>query len=484
MPRMWMKKHRKGLSRAVVGAGAIWVVVLTYNLAKPLPEGVSVSGPLREASGMEFLSDLTFRSEGRESVDQRIFDRILSMIDASDEFVVLDMFLFNRIHGGERDYRPLSGELVERLVERRKVRPGLVVTLITDEINTFYGVYTSPEIATLRESGVQVVTTRMTRLRDSNPLYSAGWRMLAGWLGTGGPRWLPNLFGASGPRVTVRGYLKLLNFRANHRKLIVTEKGCLVTSANPHDASSFHSNIAFAGTGRVCADLLSSERSVVAFSGGSVEAWPTYAPSGGDGAGTSRAGLVQLVTEGKILEALLEDVKAAGPGDRVDVAMFYIAERQVVKALLAADRRGATVRLVLDPNKDAFGREKGGIPNRQVARELVTRSDGRIAVRWYETHGEQYHTKLVTVSRDDTVTVMGGSANLTRRNIDDYNLEADLRFVLPPGAPVASAAMEYFNRVFANDGGEYTLPFEAYRDDGWVKRVLYRVQELTGVSTF
>ncbi|MGW8266548.1 MAG: phospholipase D-like domain-containing protein [Longimicrobiales bacterium] len=484
MSRAWMKTHRKKLSRAVIGAGAIWMVVLGYNLAKPLPEGVSVSGPLRDAAGMEFLYDLTFRSGGRESVEQRIFDRILSMIDAADEFVVLDMFLFNGLHGGERAYRPLSGELVEHLVERRKVRPGLAVTFITDEINTFYGAYTSQEIAALRAAGIQVVTTRMTRARDSNPLYSAGWRMLGGWLGTGGPGWLPNLFGASGPKVTLRGYLKLPNFRANHRKLMVTEKRCLVTSANPHDASSFHSNIAFTGTGPVCADLLSSERAVVAFSGGDTGGWPTYASPGTDGDATSGEGSVQLVTEGKILDALLEDLGAAGPGDRVDLAMFYISERQVVKALLDADGRGAEVRLVLDPNKDAFGREKGGIPNRQVARELVTRSDGRIAVRWYDTHGEQYHTKLMMVSGADTVTVMGGSANLTRRNIGDYNLEADLRFVLPRDSPVASAAVDYFNRLFANRGGEYTLPFEAYRDDSWVKRITYRIQEFTGMSSF
>jgi phosphatidylserine/phosphatidylglycerophosphate/cardiolipin synthase-like enzyme len=324
----------------------------------------------------------------------------------------------------------------------------------------------------------------MTRLRDSNPLYSAGWRMAAGWIGTGGPGWLPNLFGRSGPRVTLRGYMKLLNMKANHRKLLVTDKGCLVTSANPHDASSFHSNVAFAGRGAVCADILSSERGVAAFSRGPVEGWPAYSPSAGEGDGDSGEGSVQLVTEGKILDALLEDLGAAGAGDRVNLAMFYIAERQVVKALLDADRRGATVRLVLDPNKDAFGKEKKGIPNRQVARELVTRSDGRIAVRWYDTHGEQYHTKLVAVFRGDTVTVMGGSANLTRRNIGDYNLEADLRFVLPPDAPVAKAATAYFDRVFANEDGKYTLPFESYRDDSLVKRIVYRVQEFTGLSSF
>ena len=484
IPKGWRGRHRKRLIQALAGVSAAWVAVFAYHLVKPLPEGISTSGPLRDASGMEFLYDLTFRSADKEVVEQQIFDRVLSMIDTAEDFVVVDMFLFNGLHGGERAYRPLSGELVGHLVARRKARPGLSATVITDEINNFYGAYTSAEIAALREAGVEVVTTRLTRLRDSNPAYSAAWRMFGAWFGAGGPGWLPNFFGAAGPKVTLRAYLKLPNFKANHRKLLVTEGGCLIASANPHDASSFHSNIAFAGKGPICADLLSAERSVAAFSGGSLKGWPAVGSVPEDGKETSSAGGVQLVTEGKILQAFLRDVGAAGPGDRVDLAMFYIAERQVVKALLDADLRGAAVRLVLDPNKDAFGKEKIGIPNRQVAWELVKRSGGRITVRWYDTHGEQFHTKMVVVSRGDTVTVLGGSANLTRRNLDDYNLEADLRFVLPAAAPLAVATGDFFRRVFGNEGGEYTLPFEAYQDDSLVKKALYRLQELTGLSSF
>ncbi|MFH1764047.1 MAG: phospholipase D family protein [Gemmatimonadota bacterium] len=480
----------------------VWLVVFAYELVKPLPEGISVEGPTRTASGIEFLYDLSYRLHGQPAVEQEIFNRVLSMIDAAEEFVVIDMFLFNGEHGGERDYRPLSSELTEHILSRKAARPNLKATFITDEINNFYGAYTGAGIERLQAAGVQVVTTRLSRLRDSNPVYSAGWRMLAGWFGTAGPGWLPHPFSPTGPKVTARGYLRLLNFKANHRKLIVTDKECLVTSANPHDASSFHSNIAFAGAGPICSDLLAAERAVVAFSGGQVDEWPVYgtdaegeSPLAGDEPRTGNeplpgkesitgAGTVQLVTEGKILAALLKDVGSAGPGDRVDLAMFYLSERQVVEALLDADRRGASLRLVLDPNKDAFGREKGGIPNRQVARELVVQSYGRISIRWYDTHGEQFHTKLAMVTREESVVIMGGSANLTRRNIDDYNLEADLRFFVPRGAPLAVAATNYFERVFTNKDGDFTVPFEAYRDDSWVKRVLYRLEEFTGFCSF
>ncbi len=486
------QRIRRWLRWTLAGLAALWVSVLTYHLHKPLPEGISISSPSRSAAGMRFLYDLTYQYQGEQVVDQQVFDRILSMIRGAEEFIVLDMFLFNAGGGGSGDLRSLSSQLTRDLLRRRQAEPELRVTFITDEINNFYGAYTSQEITSLRGAGIEVVTTRMEPLRDSNPLFSAAWRIFPGWAGTGGAGWLPDFLNRSGRGVTARAYLKLLNFKANHRKLIITEKECLVSSANPHDGSSLHSNIAFLGSGPICGDLLEAERAVAAFSGGSVADWPAFDSSGFDGLSGeedrgnpgSGGGTVQLVTEEKIREALLADISAAGSGDRVDMAMFYLSERQVVEALLAAAARGASVRLVLDPNKDAFGRQKKGIPNRQVAGELVDRSGGRISVRWYDTHGEQFHTKLVMVTRGDSVTVVGGSANLTRRNIGDYNLEADLRFELALDSPLAVSVSRYFEKIFHNRGAEFTLPLEAYRDDSLVKRILYRVQEFTGLCSF
>ena len=48
---------------------------------------------------------------------------------------------------------------------------------------------------------------------------------------------------------------------------------------------------------------------------------------------------------------------------------------------LDAGRRDVWVRAVLDPNRDAFGHEKPGIPNRQAAEFLRRESDGAIALQ-------------------------------------------------------------------------------------------------------
>ncbi len=96
----------------LIAAGAlvtVWLGFMVFHQKKPLPAGISFEGPTRPASGIEFLHDLSYQLEGQPAVEQEIFDRVFSMIDEAEDFVVIDMFLFDGGHGGERDYRPLSG---------------------------------------------------------------------------------------------------------------------------------------------------------------------------------------------------------------------------------------------------------------------------------------------------------------------------------------------------------------------------------------
>jgi HKD family nuclease len=139
---------------------------------------------------------------------------------------------------------------------------------------------------------------------------------------------------------------------------------------------------------------------------------------------------------------------------------------------------------VLDPNKDAFGYEKNGIPNRQTGYELIRRSAQKIQLRWYDTHGEQFHSKLFVLQSGGKMTVILGSANLTRRNLDNFNLELDIQLVIDTDTEIARSIVDYFNRIWVNENGIYTLEKEAYEDDSFGKRALYRIQERFGLSTF
>jgi len=473
-----VRKRRYSSVLAAVGALVIvaWIAGMWRGVTRALPAGLSTAGPSHPTE-VEFLADLTYNRDGQRVYEQTIFKRVFELIDGAERFVVIDMFLFNGEHGGDRDYQPLSSQLVDHLLTRKATVPGLQISFITDEINNFYGSYRDDLIRRLEDGGIQLILTDLTKLRDSNPAYSSIWRTYLRWFGTSGRGFVHHPLSSTGRRVTLKSYLKMLNFKANHRKLIVTEQACLVSSANPHDASSFHSNVAFVARGALCQDIIESERAVGALSGAAIPAHQIEEPDRG-----SHATMAQFVTEGEIRRRLLEALSETVTGDSVDIAMFYLSDRKVVGAVKHAAARGVAVRLVLDPNKDAFGREKGGVPNRQVARELRLSTDDAVKVRWYDTRGEQFHTKLARVRASASTTVIGGSANLTRRNIGDYNLEADL--VIVADSALNHTVADYFERLWTNRDGQFTLDFSAYEDTSLFKRLLYRFQEFSGLASF
>lgn len=369
----------------------------------------------------------------------------MALIGQAERLVVLDMFLFNDFAGAAdgQDFRPLSAELTQALIERKAERPRLEAVVITDPLNTLYGGLEPAHLERLRAAGIRVVVTDLTRLRASNPLWSGAWHLGPRWLGNHHQAgWLPNPLGPG--QVSLRSYLTLLNFNANHRKTLVVDRGDdwagLVTSANPHDASSRHGNVALRFEGAAALDLLASERPVASWSGvrlpGPVALAAPPAPVEG--------ARLQVLTEGGIRAALLAAIEASEPGDRLDIAVFYLSHRALIEALVAAQRRGVALRVLLDPNRDAFGIEKGGIPNRPVARELHAAG---VPVRWCATEGEQCHSKLLLrrpAAAEGEAELILGSANFTRRNLDDLNLETSVRLVGPAETPALHDAAAFF----------------------------------------
>jgi phosphatidylserine/phosphatidylglycerophosphate/cardiolipin synthase-like enzyme len=499
---------------------AAWIGMAIWHTTKPLPAGMRVAGPWEPIATDQarLLVDVTTADGyGRPVIQQEIFDETLAVIASARAFIVLDQFLLNDHRGAlERNslnpLRPLSRELADALVAARQRRPTLRVLLITDPINDVYGGDPSTEFARLEQAGVEVVRTDLDPLRDSNPAYSALWRLAVRWWGPDGRGrgWLPSPMEEGPERVSFRAWARLLNFKANHRKVLIADDGGtglvgIVGSANPHDASSAHSNLALQLRGAALRPLLESEMEIARASGWRGLALPVPAtgattltraaaaasagPSGATaGAGAGETAMrARALTEGAIRDELLARIAATRAGDRIDIAMFYLSERTLIGAMLDAAARGVELRLLLDPNKDAFGREKSGIPNRPVASELVAKSDGAIKLRWYRTHGEQFHTKLVMVRHDGRVWLTTGSANLTRRNIGDFNLEANLALEAAASAPIALAAARYFETLWTNRapaGIEYSADFGTYADPAQSSYWAYRIMEASGLSTF
>lgn len=447
-----------------------------------LPRGLSFAGTQHAAADVRFLADVTWVDpDGSRHSSQQIFDAAFDMISRARRLVLLDVFLYNDFEMRVPDpVRPLTRELTDLLVSRKRENSEIRIVVITDPINTVYGSLRSEAFARLRDAGVEVVMTDLHHLRDSNPLYSAFWRLLIKPFGNADGGRLRNPFDPRG-RVTLRSMLEMLNFKANHRKVLITDSGDrlagLVMSANPHDASSAHVNVACRFGGRAVEDLLRTENAVLEFSGAAPIELRTEQRDA-DGEVT-----VQVMTEKAIKTATMRLLNELGHGETLDIATLYLADRDVIAALKQCAGRGIQLRVLLDPNKDAFGHRSYGIPNRSVAAELKWSG---VTVRWSHTHGEQCHNKMMLgMNGMGRAKLLLGSANFTRRNLEDFNLETSVVIRAPVAAAIVSDARTYFDTLWHNRPDQvYSVPYEHYRDESLVKRGLYRFMEASGMCTF
>lgn len=478
--------HLMSLKLVVAVVVALMLATGLYNTFKPMPAGLSRTAPERPLYDVRLIPDISWRTAaGEHFQSQGIFREVFDLIAQARTMIVIDMFLFND-SAPDSDFEALAAKLASALIARKQAVPDLDIVVITDPLNTLYGGMHQSHFQQLREAGITLVETDLRPLRDSNPTWSSLWRLCCQWFGNnpdGG--WLPNALDHG--QVTVRSYLALLNFKANHRKTLVVDQGDqlrgLITSANPHAGSSRHWNTAISFTGPAALDLLATEEAVMAMSGEPVPEWRLPDRIYRDQVTTELYG--QILTEAAIRDAAIELIDRAQEGDQLDLAMFYLSHRGVVRALKAAHQRGTLIRVLLDQNQDAFGHEKNGIPNRQVAFEL---HQADIDVRWCNTSGEQCHNKLLML-RDSAgqARLLLGSANLTRRNIDNYNLETSMLLTGPASEPAMATTTELMDRLWLNGPGStpvFSLPYSANADDSRLRYWQYRFMEATGFSTF
>ena len=464
-----------------------------HSIFKENPPGLNCKSEVYQvdAADVRFLYDLTYQHAAGELVaEQQIFEAIFERIAAAQRYILLDMFLFNSTgHVPEKNFRDLAGQLTARLIEKKRQQPAISIDFIIDPINSVYGGTISPEIKRLQHAGINVIYTDLTPLRDSNMLYSPLWRLLFQWFGNSHRCGiLSHPFSSNNAKVTIRSYLMLLNFKANHRKVLVADNGermtTIVTSANPHNGSSAHSNVALRIDGAFWQAVYAAESAVAAFSGGTLRTPPAFDCA--EPADLGETVTVQLLTEQAIKRDLLALLDNAARGDRLSIGTFYLSDQQIMAALLGASRRGVEIRIILDPSHDAFGRSKHGIPNQPVAQELLNKSHHKIQIRWYATHGEQYHAKFMFLETQRGVAhLLVGSANLTRRNLENYNLEMNVHVTAPVSAQVIRDVQRYYERLWRNEGGHrYTLDDAEHQDSSLAKTLLYKIAELSGASTF
>jgi len=496
-----------------------WVAIALWQSHKRLPPGVHIAGSWHSvpASDVRFLSDLTAADATGAPLHQRqINAELLRMIAQARDFLVLDTGLFGDPPAAGpgasrmRAAAPVAAALSDALLQARQQQPGLQVLLLIDPTSTRMHLGTAA-LERLRAAGVAVVPVDLSRLRAPNAAFSSLWQLCCGWWtaddADADGDW-PNPLGVGSPGVSFGLWGDTPGYQRSHRQLLIADNGAgrltgLIFSRSLNAEASLHSAVALQLTGESLSPLLESEFVVAQFSGwsggGGMQeraqrlferrrqgaASRISAGSGISASSGADAARVRVLSESSIADALLERINAAGSHDSVEIAALYLSQRELVRALIDAAWRGATVRVLLDPGKDGYGYERSGLPNRQVASELVSASDGAVRVRWYRTHGEQFSPGFALIRSVDHAWLMVGTAELSRRDLDDFDLAAAFIAELPGSATAGSDALSWFDTLWYNraaGGTEYSSDADVYADASQLDYWQYRLLEASGAS--
>lgn len=463
------------------GGGIAYLAAVLFVRFRALPEGFNFRGPERWISEDEitFLSDLTWWENGTKKTKQSIFDAVFETVSKARRFILVDMFLF-AYDFDSTDSLPTTRTLTELIIKKKRHNPSLSVVVITDPVNNAYGNYTAEPLQAFQDAGIPVIMTDIDKLRDGNFLYGGFWLLVLKWWGIGRRGWLPHPLGGRKHRVTIRSLLKALNARANHRKVIIADEGdscaAIISSANIHEASSWHSNIAFKIKGPLARDIAESERAVARLSGCDFEkaAIANVFRSEGDLK-------VRLLTEDTIGRTLLMDLDRAGSGDVIYLAMFYLSDKRIIDGLVKASKRDARVLCILDANDESFGTRKIGLPNQISAQTLQRKSRGRIQIRWAASRKEQFHAKMLVIRKESTLIVYGGSANFTKRNTAGFTLETGLRLEGPLTSGFSRDVLSFVDFVDSEPFSSTVMKKASFL---WLKRALYQIQHLLRFTTY
>lgn len=497
----WLLRSLPVLLLIAWSLGAVWLSL------KRLPPGLHVAGAWGSTpvTAVRFLRDLSAAdANGAPLVEQQIDAELLGMIARARQLVLLDTGLFGDLPAAGpqasrlRTALPVAASFVEALARAKTQHPELAVLVLTDP-STQKMDGNAALLARLATAGVEVIGVDVTRLRPADAVFTSFWSLCCGWWSRAVPvaAW-PNPLEVGPPTVSMQLWGQLRNYQRSHRQILLADDGAaqltaMLFSRPLHAEAGIQSATALQLAGAALEPLIESEFALAQFSGWSdggamqVRAQRLLAQqrlvppigTGGDG------GRARVVTEGAIGTTLVARIDATRKGEQLVVAALYLAQRELVRALLDAARRGVSIRLLLDPNKDGYGFSHSGIPNRQVASELIAASDGAIRVRWYRTHGEQFSAGLVLIEGADRVWMMIGTADLSRRDLGDYDLAAAGVVDLPAGSAPCVDALGWFDALWYNrapGGTEYTSDADVYADASQLRYWQYRIFEATGTS--
>ena len=529
---------RKNSIKKYLIAGIIAFTVSCSTIKTP-PLGINYESPIRETENAEFHYDLTYLDkDGNIQYDRNLWDATYKVIDNAKDYLIVEMFLFNDLYNKDKEHFPeFAKEYTERLVKKQKENPNLKVYILADENNNFYGAFEHPFITSMKNAGINVIIVDIFKLKDTFPWYSPFWRTFIKPMGNPQNKgWITNFYGDMWPKLTIRNLLRALNVKADHKKVFLNEKEVVVSSANIHDPSYFHENIAIYTDGPIVKDVLHNLQLVAKFSDseinvdGSDRRMENIMNSGSnDKTETDEKTLnsenqkennvkqinneeneqnvkektsinseknsitdteghtykIQYLTEGAIGKHLDEDIDSLKAGDELLMGMYFLADKGVIDRLIKAANRGVKIRIIFDRSRDAFGMSTKGLPNKPVSKKLKKKTKGKIEIKWYFTNNEQYHTKITLMKKTDgNVIINAGSANLIKKNIRGYIMDANFRILTTQNSKISKDIYEYFDRLWENKDGLFTLNFDDEPTTGGFSDFMYKILDATQLGSF
>jgi len=529
---------RKNSIKKYLIAGTIAFTVSCSTIKTP-PLGINYESPIRETENAEFHYDLTYLDkDGNIQYDRNLWDATYKVIDNAKDYLIVEMFLFNDLYNKDKEHFPeFAKEYTERLVKKQKENPNLKVYILADENNNFYGAFEHPFITSMKNAGINVIIVNIFKLKDTFPWYSPFWRtFIKPMENPQNKGWITNFYGDMWPKLTIRNLLRALNVKADHKKVFLNEKEVVVSSANIHDPSYFHENIAIYTDGPIVKDVLHNLQLVAKFSDseinvdGSDRRMENIMNSGSnDKTETDEKTLnsenqkennvkqinneeneqnvkektsinseknsitdteghtykIQYLTEGAIGKHLDEDIDSLKAGDELLMGMYFLADKGVIDRLIKAANRGVKIRIIFDRSRDAFGMSTNGLPNKPVSKKLKKKTKGKIEIKWYFTNNEQYHTKITLMKKTDgNVIINAGSANLIKKNIRGYIMDANFRILTTQNSKISKDIYEYFDRLWENKDGLFTLNFDDEPTTGGFSDFMYKILDATQLGSF
>ena len=547
--------------------GIFSIFAMSCSTIKTPPLGVDYESPMRDSDNVEFHYDLTYLDkDGNIRYDRKIWDATYKVVDEAKDYLIVEMFLFNDIYNKDKEHYPeFAKEYTRRLIKKKMENPDLKVYVLSDENNNLYGAFEHPFITDMKKAGIDVIVVDIFKLKDTFPWYSPIWRTLIEPYGNPQEKgWIGNFYGPMWPKLTLRNLLRALNVKADHRKIFLNEGNVVISSANIHDPSYFHENVAISANGEIVKDVLQGLKHVAEFSGGKIdvdekqgnqinnsqignlveneknlvnnsiennfledenekkvreiekkkedfveEETRRFAQTGklpeksqesndkkqqddlkvGDVLtrfdDENNKYKLQFVTEAKIGEHLDKDIENTKAGDEILMGMYFLADRGVVDRLIKASNRGVKIRIIFDRSRDAFGMSTNGLPNKPVSKKLKKKTKNKIEIKWYFTNNEQYHTKITLIKKTDgNVIIQTGSANLIRKNIRGYIMDANFRILTNADSKLTRDIYTYFDRLWENKDGLFTVNFDDEPTTKASTDFMYKILDATQLGSF